>query len=61
MERAKIKVNEFPCKKLSYCPYGYLVEKFPVDEVGGSEKSCPIYGHVCPVFSTVEAVDVPAG
>ena len=56
MERSRIKVDEFPCKKLGYCPYGPLVEKFPVDEVGGGEKSCPVYGHNCPVFFTAEAV-----
>ena len=58
MERARIKVNEFPCKELGYCPYGPLVEKFPVDEVGGGEKSCPVYGHNCPVFYTAVAVAV---
>ena len=60
MERPhRIKVEEFPCKKLGYCPYGYLVEKFPVEAT--SEKGCPVYGHECPVFSTAEAVDTPAG
>lgn len=59
MERShSIKIEEFPCKKLGYCPYGYLVEDFPVEELR-SEKGCPIYGHECPVFSTAEAVDVP--
>ncbi len=57
MERSRIKVDEFPCKKLGYCPYGNLVEKFPVDEVGGGKKGCPVYGHNCPVFYTAEAVD----
>ena len=58
MERSRIKVDEFPCKKLGYCPYGPLVEDFPVEELR-SEKGCPVYGHVCPVFSAAEAVDVP--
>ena len=53
-----IKVDEFPCKKLDYCPYGYLVEGFPLEELRG-EKSCPVYGHNCPVFYAAEAVDVP--
>ena len=56
MERSRVKVDGFPCKKLGYCPYGYLVEDFPVEELR-SEKGCPVYGHVCPVFSTAEAVD----
>jgi len=51
------KVDEFPCKKLGYCPYGYLVEDFPLEEPRG-ERSCPVYGHNCPVFSTAEACDV---
>lgn len=50
MERAKIKVEEVPCKKLGYCPYGKLVEKFPVDEVGGGEKSCPVMGIIARHF-----------
>jgi hypothetical protein len=53
-----IKVSEFPCKKLGYCPYGYLVEDFPLEEPRG-DKSCPVYGHNCPVFYAAEAVDVP--
>lgn len=60
MERSRIKVDEFPCKKLGYCPYGYLVEDFPLKEQR-DEQSCPVYGHNRPVFSTAEAVDVPAG
>ena len=48
-----IKVAEFPCKKLRYCPYGYLVESFPAEETT-SERDCP-------VFFVAEAVDVPVG
>lgn len=53
-----IKVDEFPSKKLGYCPYGYLVEEFPLEH---GERSCPVYGHDCPVFYVAEAVDVPVG
>jgi len=33
----RIEVEEFPCKKLGYCPYGYLVEGFPVEEPRGEK------------------------
>jgi len=43
-----------PCKILGYCPYGYLVEQFPVAD---PEDACPVYGHVCPVYFVSE--DLP--
>lgn len=58
MRPHRIKVEEFPCKKLGYCPYGYLVENEPLKEER-DEQSCPVYGHDCPVFYYAEAVDVP--
>jgi hypothetical protein len=39
--------EEFPCSKLGYCPYGVLVEEYPLDH---GEKSCPVFGHDCPVY-----------
>lgn len=46
-----------PCWELKYCPYGPLVEQFPLagdceDARAklGIEKACSIFGHVCPVF-----------
>lgn len=42
-----------PCWELKYCPYGILVEDFPLEE-NPTEKSCRIYGHNCPVFSVAE-------
>jgi hypothetical protein len=50
-----------PCWELRYCPYGPLVEDFPLSPVTKaktieelSEKdldvSCMVFGHVCPVF-----------
>jgi len=38
-----------PCWELKYCPYGPLVENFPIREEP-DEKSCRIFGHDCPVF-----------
>lgn len=50
----KIKIDK-PCYKLKYCPYGILVEKFPLEE--GNEMSCGVYGHRCPVFSVAEVFE----
>ena len=42
-----------PCWELKYCPYGPLVEDFPLKgEL--DEKSCRIFGHDCPVFYVAE-------
>lgn len=42
-----------PCWELRYCPYGPLVEEFPLPESDG-EQSCRIFGHHCPVFYVAE-------
>ena len=42
-----------PCWELKYCPYGVLVEQFPLAE-DRNEMSCRIYGHDCPVFYVSE-------
>jgi hypothetical protein len=42
-----------PCWELKYCPYGPLVEEFPIQEER-SNKSCIIFGHDCPVFYAAE-------
>lgn len=44
-----------PCWELKYCPYGVLVEDFPLEK-DPTEKSCRIFGHDCPVFSVAEPV-----
>jgi HNH endonuclease len=40
-----------PCWELKYCPYGPLVEQFPLEH---GEFSCRIFGHDCPVFYVAE-------
>lgn len=40
---------EKPCHKLGWCPYGELVEEFPLKE-DRDEQSCSVFGHNCPVF-----------
>jgi hypothetical protein len=42
-----------PCWELKYCPYGPLVEHFPMPEVD-THRSCRIFGHECPVFFVAE-------
>ena len=42
-----------PCWELKYCPYGPLVEEFPVPEVD-THRSCKNFGHECPVFAVAE-------
>lgn len=42
-----------PCWELKYCPYGILVENFPLKSEN-DDKSCRIYGHDCPVYYVAE-------
>jgi hypothetical protein len=42
-----------PCWEIKYCPYGPLVEDFPLKRIR-DERSCRIFGHDCPVFSVAE-------
>ncbi len=39
-----------PCKTLGYCPYGSLVEYYPLQGKNRDDKSCRVFGHDCPVF-----------
>jgi hypothetical protein len=42
-----------PCWEVKYCPYGPLVEQFPLRQ-GEHPWSCRIFGHDCPVFHVAE-------
>jgi hypothetical protein len=42
-----------PCHELNFCPYGQLVEEYPLDN---SEMSCQTFGHNCPVFYLAELI-----
>lgn len=42
-----------PCWELKYCPYGPLVEDFPLKEEP-DDRSCRNFGHDCPVFTCNE-------
>lgn len=47
--KQRVKAVCKPCWELKYCPYGPLVEEFPIAKER-NEKSCRIFGHDCPVF-----------
>jgi hypothetical protein len=51
--RHRVKAVCKPCWELKYCPYGPLVETFPL-RPEREERSCRIFGHDCPVFSVAE-------
>jgi hypothetical protein len=51
--KARVKAICKPCWELKYCPYGPLVEEFPLKEEQDSQ-SCRIFGHDCPVFYVAE-------
>lgn len=40
-----------PCHELGYCPYGAMVEAFPL--VHG-KFSCAVFGHDCPMYYNAE-------
>lgn len=42
-----------PCHRLGWCPYGKLVEEFPLREQI-SEISCKVFQHDCPIFYHIE-------
>lgn len=52
---ARVKAVCKPCWELKYCPYGSLVEEFPLDEER-DDHACRIFGHRCPVFSVAEPI-----
>lgn len=45
-----------PCWELKYCPYGALVEEFPLPHDRSNPKGCRIFGHECPVFHVAESI-----
>ena len=47
--------KEKPCHELGFCPYGQLVEEFPLRGVR-DRFSCKTFGHDCPVFYHAEDI-----
>jgi len=50
--KKRIEISK-PCLKLGWCPYGPLVEDFPLKSKRDSV-SCGVFGHDCPVFTMAE-------
>ncbi len=42
-----------PCHRLGLCPYGKLVEEFPIREQV-NEYTCKVFHHDCPIYYQVE-------
>jgi hypothetical protein len=42
-----------PCNQIGICPYGQLVEEYPLSE-NPTKRSCKVYGHDCPIFYQAE-------
>lgn len=51
--KKRVKAVCKPCWEIKYCPYGPLVEDFPLKEKP-DDKSCRIFGHDCPVYYMAE-------
>ncbi|MCE9614815.1 MAG: hypothetical protein K8T26_11100 [Lentisphaerae bacterium] len=49
-----------PCLKLGHCPYGILVESFPLAPQGDPRR-CKVWGHECPAFEVAEEFADDAG
>jgi len=53
-----------PCRLCGFCPYGQLVEEFPV-KIETDKISCEVFGHDCPAFyhsePFTEAIFKPKG
>ena len=43
-----------PCHKCGYCPYGGIVEEFPLKMK--SKLSCKTFGHDCPMYYNAEEI-----
>jgi hypothetical protein len=47
-----------PCKLCGYCPYGRLLEEYPLRD---AKESCGILGHDCPVYYIAEPFTEESG
>lgn len=51
--KRRVKAVCKPCWEIRYCPYGPLVEHFPLADPD-DDRGCRIFGHQCPVFHVAE-------
>ena len=57
-DKKKLKSNNKkikPCHRLLYCPYGQLVECYPITK-RRTKYSCKTFGHDCPVYYQAEDI-----
>ena len=52
VQKQKVKIIK-PCHSCGFCPYGQLVEAFPLREKRNGF-SCKVFGHDCPAFYGAE-------
>lgn len=45
-----------PCHACGYCPFGSIVELFPLHEPGHEDMSCGAFGHDCPAYYNAEMI-----
>ena len=45
---------EKPCHSCGFCPYGQLVEEYPLQGEKRDEVSCKVFGHDCPAYYMAE-------
>ena len=51
-----------PCYNCGYCPYGTIVEYFPLDKIRNvwdtreTSVNCKLFGHHCPMYYNAENV-----
>ena len=45
-----------PCHLCGFCPYGSLVEEFPLRKKRNKKISCGLFGHDCPAFYHAESI-----
>jgi len=49
-KNGKLEITK-PCRKLNFCPYGALIEQFPLPVADEHRVlACAVFGHVCPIF-----------
>ncbi len=51
--KGRVKAVCKPCWEIRYCPYGPLIEDFPLPDTD-DDRGCRIFGHQCPVFHIAE-------
>ena len=54
--KRRVKAVCKPCWEIKYCPYGPLIEQFPLPDNDKDPRRCRIFGHICPVYFVAEPI-----